>query len=121
METFASTSGEIQTYIDGNLVKDIGYDAKYDGNVAEIHLRDNDEEYYTRLDKESLLKLLNSSHAKGDLMLRLKEEYPIVSTTKESKTKESKTKESKTKESKTKKEKREKREKREKKTRRKKK
>lgn len=113
METFASTSGEIQTYIDGNLVKDIGYDAKYDGNVAEIHLRDNDEEYYTRLDKESLLKLLNSSHAKGDLMLRLKEEYPIVSTTKESKTKENKTKESKTK--------KEKREKREKKTRRKKK
>lgn len=90
METFASTSGEIQTYIDGNLVKDIGYDAKYDGNVAEIHLRDNDEEYYTRLDKESLLKLLNSSHAKGDLMLRLKEEYPIVSTTKESKTKKEK-------------------------------
>lgn len=106
METFASTSGEIQTYIDGNLVKDIGYDAKYDGNVAEIHLRNNDQEYYTTLDKESLLKLLNSSHAKGDLMLRLEEEYPIVSTSKRKETKESKTKESETKESKTKKEKR---------------
>ena len=108
METFATSSGEMQTYIDGELVKDIGYDVNYDGDIAEIHLRDNDEEYYTRLDKESLLKLLNSSHTKGDLMLRLKEEYPIVSTTKESKTKECKTK-------------KEKREKREKKTRRKKK
>ena len=107
METFATSSGEMQTYIDGELVKDIGYDVNYDGDIAEIHLRDNDEEYYTRLEPEALLQLLNSSHAKGDLMLRLKEEYPIVSTTKESKTKESKTK-------------KEKREKREKKTRRKK-
>lgn len=113
METFATSSGEMQTYIDGELVKDIGYDVNYDGDIAEIHLRDNDEEYYTRLEPEALLQLLNSSHAKGDLMLRLKEEYPIVSTTKESKTKESKIKESKTK--------KEKREKREKKTRRKKK
>jgi hypothetical protein len=102
METFATSSGEMQTYIDGELVKDIGYDVNYDGDIAEIYVKEDDEEYYTRLEPEALLQLLNSSHAKGDLMLRLKEEYPIVSTTKESKTKK------------------EKREKREKKTRRKK-
>lgn len=77
METFASSSGEMQTYIDGELVKDIGYDVNYDGDIAEIYVKEDDEEYYTRLEPEALLQLLNSSRANGDLMLRLKDAYPI--------------------------------------------
>ena len=77
MKPFASSSGEMQTYIDGKLVKDIGYDVKYDGDIAEIYVKEDDEEYYTRLEPEALLQLLNSSHANGDLMLRLKDAYPI--------------------------------------------
>ena len=77
METFATSSGEMQTYIDGELVKDIGYDVNYDGDIAEIYVKEDDEEYYTRLEPEALLQLLNSSRANGDLMLRLKHAFSI--------------------------------------------
>tara|TARA_Y100000389_G_C17466422_1_gene526073 strand:+ start:4383 stop:4718 length:336 start_codon:yes stop_codon:yes gene_type:complete len=77
-ETFVSSSGEVQKFINGHLVKDIGFAAQYDGDIADIQLRHNDQEYYTQLDNATLMELLNASRNHDSLIVRLQKDFPLV-------------------------------------------
>lgn len=77
MKTFVSSSGEMQEFVNGDLVHDVGYSANYDGDMADVQVRHGDQEYYTQLDKKTLLGLLSGTHSKSDLMVRLEDAYPV--------------------------------------------
>jgi len=79
-ETFVSSSGEVQKFINGKLVKDMGFAAQYDGDIADIQLRHDDQEYYTQLDNDALIELLNHSRDKDDLIVRLHKDFPLEKT-----------------------------------------
>ena len=93
-ETYVTSSAEFKKFVNGHLVKDIEFSTDYDGDIADIQFRDDDEEYYTQLDNNSLLELLNASRNSKSLVLRLEEEFPLknneYSTKKKKKTKKQK-------------------------------
>ena len=75
MKTFVSSSAKMQEFENGDLVHDIGYSANYDGTMADIEVKHGDQEYYTQLDNDALLDLLDVSDSKEDLMERLRSLY----------------------------------------------
>ncbi len=78
MKTFVSSSAEMQEFVNGDLVQNVGYSANYDGDLTHIHVTDGDKEYYTQLDNDDLLDLLDVPDTKEDLMERLGHDFPLT-------------------------------------------
>ena len=57
-----TSSGNNKEYINGELITDTGYGANFDGDILDLAIRDNDENYYTRLNKDELLELLETNY-----------------------------------------------------------
>ena len=68
-----SSSGDFKQYVNDNLEKDMRYKATFDGENANILVKNMDNIYYTKLDKEDLLELLNAPVEKRNLTDSLKD------------------------------------------------
>lgn len=81
-ETYISSSGDIEEYINGKKVKDINWKTNYDGKITDINLNINDEEFNTQLDNDAMMDLLNSQkymNCEDSLMERLRKAFPLNS------------------------------------------
>ena len=101
-EIFINSSGSLQQYLNGNLVDDINFDSDYDGDVMDLELQHNNQEYYTQLDKEALIALVNCHPHSKPIFLRLSHRFPfkktrITKTKKRSKENKNKSKKNKSK------------------------
>ena len=73
IETFMSSAGDFKQYVNDNLEKDMGYKATFDGENANILVKNKDDIYHTKLDKDDLLELLNAPAEKRNLTECLKD------------------------------------------------
>lgn len=64
METNVKVIGFSNKRINGKTLDSKGFDLDYDGNYLDINAFDNNRQYYTRLDNQDIMHLLNipSSH-----------------------------------------------------------
>ena len=79
-EVYINSSGEYNEIVDGELVNNAEYVASYDGDMLDLAIKNNDEEYFTRLDNNELLNLLNIGHypmERDNLIIRLQNDFPI--------------------------------------------
>jgi hypothetical protein len=75
------TSGEFKQIENGNLVNSMEFEANSsDGEIWDVALTHNDEDYYTQIPNSDILELLNLPTSKINLPMRLLEEFPIDST-----------------------------------------
>tara|TARA_B100001093_G_C26840589_1_gene1020357 strand:- start:260 stop:631 length:372 start_codon:yes stop_codon:yes gene_type:complete len=103
-----NTSGEYNEYMNGELINNSEYVANYDGDVLDFAFKNNDEEFYSQLNNEELLDLLNSNQYPRDrenIFTQLTNEFPLKNENSNTRTR-SKTKKSKKKNKKTSKSKR---------------
>jgi hypothetical protein len=80
IETNMSSSGEFKQYLDGDLVHDINFAADYDGDVLDAELSINDQQYYTQLDNDTPMELLNypnNNNNNESLIVRLQQDFPL--------------------------------------------
>ena len=93
-EVYINSSGEYNEYIDGELVNNSEYVANYDGDILDLAVKNNDEEYYTQLDNNQLLELLDNGRNFMDresIIVQLRNEFPEKKTKSKSKKKSKKT------------------------------
>jgi len=60
---YMSSYGLSQTYLNGEKVEDIAYDADYNGKTANIAARNGNDMIYMKLNNNELLSLLNANNA----------------------------------------------------------
>ena len=61
-EVYINSSGNYNEFVDGEFVNDAEYVASYDGDMLDLAVKNNDQEYYTQLDNNELLELLDSGY-----------------------------------------------------------
>lgn len=81
-EIFMNTSVESQKYIDGELINDKSLHADYNGNILNLHIKDNNNEKYTSLNNEELLSLFSAPNNNNTIEERLKDSFPIIKVSK---------------------------------------
>ena len=89
-QVYINSSGNYNEYMDGELVNNSEYVANYDGDVLDLAVKNNDEEYFTQLGNDQLLKLLDNrfySVERGSLGSQLRCEFPEKKTKSRSKKK----------------------------------
>ena len=73
---YMSSYGLSQTYLNGDKVSDIAYDANYDGNTANIAARNGRDMVFMKLNNDELLRLLNTNNtSKKGIHERLKHDF----------------------------------------------
>ena len=89
-EIYINSSGNYNKFVDGELQNEAAYIANYDGDILNLAVKKNDQEYYTRLGNDELLNLLDIGLypiERDDLIIRLQNEFPIKKTKSRSKKK----------------------------------
>lgn len=80
---YMSSYGLSQTYVNGEKVSDIAYDANYDGNKANIAARNGNDMVFMKLTNDELLRLLNTNNtSKKGIHERLKHDFKKSKTSK---------------------------------------
>lgn len=71
METNIKVIGFSNKRINGKSLDNKGFDLDYDGNYLDVNAFDNDRQYYTRLDNEDIMHLLNTPSSRMPLEQRI--------------------------------------------------
>ena len=92
-EIYINSSGNYNEFVNGELQNEAAYNANYDGDILNLAVKNNDQEYYTRLGNDELLSLLDMGlypMDRDDLIIRLQSEFPLKKTNSKSKKKSKK-------------------------------
>ena len=79
-EVYINSSGNYNEFVDGELQNEASFIANYDGDILDLAVKNNDQEYYTQLDNNELLNLLDAGYYpmdRDDLTVRLQNDFPI--------------------------------------------
>ena len=81
MTTLIESKASRQIYSDGKLVDDMGINATFDGNILDMQGYKNENEFYTKLNREEALQLLAIQSSPIPLDKRLIKDFNIHSRT----------------------------------------
>lgn len=86
MDFYASTSRTNKLYENGVLVDYNNFESNYDGEQLQAKYQDNNNIYYTKLNKDELSKLMIIPNKNSNLDIRLLTDFPITNKKTKSKT-----------------------------------
>jgi len=81
MSIFIHSSGETKSIINGNVLTDKSFDAKYDGKNMKITGHDNDKKFNVKMTNDDIMELLAKPSSNLTLKQRLMNDYNVKSST----------------------------------------